>query len=308
MKLLTHYDCSCPTCRSASLARACASALGPATAHLHPTDTQTRQDVSQYLLQALSDHPSSSFKASCAHSLGLLAAGSSPASSSSKASAAHRDLAIQIVKGLLRMLCTLCPAVLAPARQLVESCSTWMHADCLSGVQSSASHDEDSETVLGVMSGMPPNPAEFAYDTCILSDSSCFLHLVNSTFTVTSWPRHICQGLHMLSAAHKALRTALFKGNTKAAMSDTGPVLIPECCQDHACLLQSTFKSYRPPQSCVMVIQMSHSRCHRAKCHRANVTEHNVTEQNITQHKQCRSGLLCTAGTEHLKLCRRCFQ
>lgn len=173
MDLLPYYDCFCLDCRSASLARACASALGPAIAHLHPTDTQTRQDASQHLLQALADHPSSSFKAACAHSLGLLAAGSSPASSSSKASAAHRDLAIQIVEGLLRTLCTLCPAVLAPARQLVESWSTWMHADCLRGVQSSATHDEDSETVLGVMSGTPLNPAEIAYDTCILPDSSC---------------------------------------------------------------------------------------------------------------------------------------
>ncbi len=138
-------------CRSLSLCTACALALGFATARLHPTDTQTRQDVLDQLMHFLKDHPRSSFTSACAESLGLLAASSS---SSAQPTAADSALALQIWEGLLRMLCTLCPGVLGAVTQLIESSSGWINMKCLNGLQSSrGNYDEACETLRGVMSG-----------------------------------------------------------------------------------------------------------------------------------------------------------
>lgn len=149
------FACHCkqfwPDCRSLSFSTACALALGSATAHLHPTDTQTRQDVLDQLLRFLMDHPTSSFTSACAESLGLLAASSS---SSAQPTSADSALAVQIWEGLLRMLCMLCPGVLGAVRQLIDSSSGWMNVKCLKGVQSSNGTDDEAyETVHGVMSG-----------------------------------------------------------------------------------------------------------------------------------------------------------
>ena len=149
------FACHCkqfwPDCRSLTFSTACALALGSATAHLHPTDTQTRQDVLDHLLHCLMDHPGSSFTSACAESLGLLAASSS---SSAQPTSADSALAVQIWEGLLRMLCMLCPGVLGAVRQLMDSSSGWMNVKCLKGLQSSNGNDEEAyETVRGVMSG-----------------------------------------------------------------------------------------------------------------------------------------------------------
>lgn len=156
---LMRFACHCKQFwldyRSSSLSTACALALGSATAHLHPTDTQTRQDVLGQLMHSLMDHPRSSFTSACAESLGLLAASSS---SSAQPTSADSALAVQIWEGLLRMLCMLCPDVLAAVRQLMESSSGWLNVQCLKGLQSSNGNDDEAcETVRGVMSGESPS-------------------------------------------------------------------------------------------------------------------------------------------------------
>ncbi|DBA89263.1 TPA: hypothetical protein ACH3X1_016403 [Trebouxia sp. C0004] len=138
--------------QSSSFSTACALALGSVTAHLHPTDTQTRQDVLDQLMHFLTNRPRSSFTSACAESLGLLAASSS---SSAQSTSADSALAVQIWEGLLRMLCTLCPDVLGAVRQLIESSSGWMNLKCLKGLQSSDGNDDEAcETVHGVVSGL----------------------------------------------------------------------------------------------------------------------------------------------------------
>ena len=156
--------------RSSSLSTACALALGSATAHLHPTDTQTRQDVVDQLLHCLMGHPGSSFTSACAESLGMLAASSS---SSAQPTSADSALAVQIWEGLLRMLCTLCPAVLGAVKQLIESSSGWMNVKWLKGLQSSNGNDDEAcETVRGVMSGESP-PCDCMPDCHIFMSVLC---------------------------------------------------------------------------------------------------------------------------------------
>ncbi len=151
MRFACHCNQFWLDCRSSSLSTACALALGSATAYLHPTDTQTRQDVLDHLMHLLTDHPRSSFTSACAESLGLLAASSS---SSAEPNSADSALAVQIWEGLLRMLCTLCPGVLGAVRQLIDSSSGWMNVKCLKDLQSSNGNDDEAcEHVRGVMTG-----------------------------------------------------------------------------------------------------------------------------------------------------------
>ena len=126
-------------------------AVGPTAAHLHPTDTQTRQEVVEKLLSLMASHTSTSMQAACAESLGLFVA-SSPVTK--KLSDADRGLAVQIADGLLRMLCTLCSAAVAPVKEMVQSLPDLLHMDCLPRVQSAVTHaDEQAEAVSGIMTG-----------------------------------------------------------------------------------------------------------------------------------------------------------
>ena len=159
--------------RSSSLSTACALALGSATAYLHPTDTQTRQDVLDQLMHFLMNCPRSSFTSACAESLGLLAASSSL---SAQPTSAYSAFAVQIWEGLLRMLCTLCPGVLGAVRQLMDSSSGWMNGECLKGLHSSNGNDDEAcETVRGVMSG-ESSPCDSMPD-CHIFMSASYAHL-----------------------------------------------------------------------------------------------------------------------------------
>ncbi|KAL3139450.1 hypothetical protein ABBQ38_003780 [Trebouxia sp. C0009 RCD-2024] len=124
--------------RSAALVKACTLALGPASAHLHPTDAQTRQEVVDRLLTLMASHSSTSLRAVCAESLGLFVASSTESKTLSGADA--QAAAVRIAEGLLRMLCTLCSAAVAPVGKLVQSVPDLLHKDCLAGVQSGLAH------------------------------------------------------------------------------------------------------------------------------------------------------------------------
>lgn len=139
-------------CRSAALVKACTLALGPASAHLHPTDAQTRQEVVDRLLTLMASHSSTSLRAVCAESLGLFVASSTESKTLSGADA--QAAAVRIAEGLLRMLCTLCSAAVAPVGKLVQSVPDLLHKDCLAGVQSGlAMEEEHAEVVQGIMAG-----------------------------------------------------------------------------------------------------------------------------------------------------------
>lgn len=125
--------------------------MGPASAHLHPTDAQTRQEVVNKLLSLMASHTGTNMKAACAESLGLFLASSTD---SKKLSDADRGLAVQIAEGLLCMLCTLCSAAVAPIKGMIQSIPDLLHMDCLPGVQSAVTkEDEQAEAVFGIMAG-----------------------------------------------------------------------------------------------------------------------------------------------------------
>ena len=133
------------------MARACTLAVGPAAAHLHPTDTQTRQEVVEELLSLMASCTSPSVKATCAESLGLFVASST---NSRQLSDTDRGFAVQIAEGLLRLLCTLCRAAVAPVTEMVQSLHQLLHMDFLPPVQSPVTHtDEQAEAVFGIMAG-----------------------------------------------------------------------------------------------------------------------------------------------------------
>ena len=137
-------------CRSAGLARACTLALGSATAHLHPTDAQTRQEVVDELLAVLASHSRTSLKSACAQSLGLAVA----SSSGKKASDAEMGTLLQIVERLLSMLCTLCPVAVSPVKKMVQSMSGMLRMEYVQGAESVMTPgDEEAEVVLGIMTG-----------------------------------------------------------------------------------------------------------------------------------------------------------
>ena len=139
-------------CSSAALSRACTLALGPATAHLHPTDTQTRQEVVGNLLSLMASHSSPSMRAVCAESLGLFVA--STTDNKTLSGADTEAVAFRIAEGLLRVLCTLCSAAVVPVQKLVLSVPDLLHIDCLAGVQSAVTMEEEhAEAVQGVMTG-----------------------------------------------------------------------------------------------------------------------------------------------------------
>lgn len=138
-------------CRSSALARACILAVGPAAAHLHPTDTQMRQEVVEKLLSLMASDTSTSVKAACAESLGLFVTSSTD---SKKLSDADRGLAFRIAESLLRMLCTLCSAAVAPVKKMVQSLPDLLHMDCMLRVQADVTNeDEQAEAVFGIMAG-----------------------------------------------------------------------------------------------------------------------------------------------------------
>ena len=138
------------------MARACTLAVGPAAAHLHPTDTRARQEVVEKLLSLMASHTSTSMKAACAESLGLFVASSTDGK---KLSVADTGLAVQIAEGLLRMLCTLCSAAVAPVNEMVQSLHDLLHMDCLLPVQSAVTDEpEQAEAVFGIMAGKSRDP------------------------------------------------------------------------------------------------------------------------------------------------------
>ena len=144
--------------RSAALARSCTVALGPATAHTHSTDTHTRQEVVSKQLSVLKSKASASLRSASAESLGLFAAStsSSLAAASAQSASSAEEARFQILEGMLRVLCTLCPAVLAAVQQLVDTAQTWLNPKCLQGIQAedgTADTEESSEVVLGVLTG-----------------------------------------------------------------------------------------------------------------------------------------------------------
>ena len=125
--------------------------MGPAAAHLHPTDAQTREEVIDKLLSLMASHTSTNTKAACAKSLGLFLTNSTD---SKKLSDADRSLAVRIAEGLLCMLCTLCSAAVAPVKGMIQSVPDLLHMDCLPGVQSAVTkEDEQAEAVFGIMAG-----------------------------------------------------------------------------------------------------------------------------------------------------------
>lgn len=138
--------------RSAALVKACTLALGPAAAHLHPTDAQTRQEVVDSLLSLVASHSSTSMRAVCAESLGLFVASSKDSKTLSGPDT--QAATVRIAEGLLRMLCTLRSAAVAPVRKLVQLVPDLLHKDCPEGVQSAvAMEEEHAEVVQGLMAG-----------------------------------------------------------------------------------------------------------------------------------------------------------
>ena len=164
-------------CRSANFARACAHALGPASAHLHPTDTKTRQETVDILLARMADpHHRSDMQAACAESLGLYVASSE---SVRKASDAPSVMTHHINEGLLHTLCTLCPAAVAPVKKMTQSAPNGLSSDLLQGIDSAViQQDADAEVVLGVMAGN-------CYHACSIH---CIPHMLTSLGVLTrSW-------------------------------------------------------------------------------------------------------------------------
>lgn len=125
--------------------------MGPAAAQLHPTDTQTRQEVVKKLVSLMASCTSPSVKATCAESLGLFVASST---NSRQLSDTDRVLAVQIAEGLLRLLCTLCRAAVGPVNDMVQSLHELLHMEFLPPVQSAVTNeDEQTEAVVGIMAG-----------------------------------------------------------------------------------------------------------------------------------------------------------
>lgn len=107
------------------------------------------------LLSLMASHAGTNIKAACAESLGLFLASSTD---SKKPSDADRGLAIRIAEGLLCMLCTLCSAAVAPVKGMIHSVPDMLHMDCLPGVQSAVTkEDEQAEAVFGIMAGKSHN-------------------------------------------------------------------------------------------------------------------------------------------------------
>ena len=98
----------------------------------------------------MASHTSTSVQAACAESLGLFVAS---LTDSKKLSDADSGLAVQIAEGLLRMLCMLCSAAVAPVKETVRALPDLLHMDCLPRVQSAVTQDEQAEAVFGIMAG-----------------------------------------------------------------------------------------------------------------------------------------------------------
>lgn len=90
-------------------------------------------------------------KAACAESLGLFVASCTDRQALSGAD--REAITAQIAEGLLRMLCTLCSAAVAAVEKLVQSLPNLLHPDCLAGVQSAVTVEEEPAAVQEVMAG-----------------------------------------------------------------------------------------------------------------------------------------------------------
>lgn len=166
--LSLHHDLKCS---SESFAATCALALSSAVCHLHPTDSQTRQDLADQLMTPSNTsqdawRAKAGFRAACAQGQGLLA---SSLIGLGRSSAPDRNLMSLIIKQLLQQLCTVWPDAAPKVKLLDES---WPDGLQL-GAEELCLEDDDHIYLLGVMTGQQQKFNVIMCNVTFISMLSC---------------------------------------------------------------------------------------------------------------------------------------